>query len=375
MPTNTLFDLKQKNKLLTMTSWERGLPISRGKPLRFTLNTSYKCNFRCIMCQYHRKPEISKRVLNRQPVFSSDTYSIFLEEIFPTLIEAETTTVGEPFYSKFFKLTLQKAREFQVKLYTTTNGSLLTEKNIANIYDLLSTLVISIDGASKESYEKIRKKGDFDKLVKNIQRFMEIRLNSEIKPQVTFQMTLMNNNIEDLPKMIYLANEYGIDNVKAYHAYIYDEDMKNESLFFHKRRYNDNLQKAKEIAIRFGINVFLPKKFALKSKFNDLQNKTGFTKPPCRFLWTEGFLEPTGDITACFFPYKYKLGNINNNKFESVWNNDLYQELRRKVSLPIPHKYCKNCELRNTYLPNYSGSTVREDQFILTDDERLDFFR
>ena len=49
-----------------------------------------------------------------------------------------------------------------------------------------------MDGATKETYEKIRVKADFDKLMKNIKLFHEIRSEKkQVKPFIRIQMVKM----------------------------------------------------------------------------------------------------------------------------------------------------------------------------------------
>lgn len=368
-------ELKRRNKKLVLSSWDQGLSITKGMPLRFTLNTSYKCNLRCIMCQFHRTPKVSKRVVGREPKLKSDIYLSFLDDIFPTLIEAETTTVGEPFLSKHINLTVDKAREYDVKLYITTNGILLNKRNIEKVYNLMSTLVISIDGATKNVYERIRKKSNYNQLLANIEKFNEIRNSMDYKPKLTLQMTLLKDNIHELPLLVKLAHRVGADNVKAYHAYIYDVHFEEQSLFNFKEKFNNYRNQALNLAARLKITTFLPNEFGDSLIKLQSTSPLKFDKPPCRFLWSEGFLEPTGDLTACFFPYKFNIGNISNEKFIDIWNNGLYQDLRTKVSLPNPRNYCTNCVLRFTYIKGYDGAGISKQQFILSSDERLDFFR
>jgi len=359
--------IKKKNEKLALESWISGKLINEAMPVRFTLNLNHKCNLKCKMCQFHRNLEESDFYLKEKEDFPKDLFKKFADEVFPTLIEAETTTVGEPFLYKYFKEVINKALEYNVRLYVTTNGTLFFEKIINDLISVLSTLVISIDAVDSNLYEKIRKGASFQVIKKNISKYIEIiaSLNHEKKPEITFQMTLMHLNIAELPKMIKFAKEMGANNVKAYHAYIYDEDMKDESLFFHKELANHNFKLARILAQKERINLFIPKNFVINEKSVREINAKDFNKPPCRFLWTESFLEPTGDVSPCFFPTRFSIGNISNNTFYNIWNNERYQKLRQMVKLEPPIGYCNNCGLRYTYLNNYKGEGINSSQFLL----------
>jgi radical SAM protein with 4Fe4S-binding SPASM domain len=76
----------------------------------------------------------------------------------------------------------------QKGLYTRlhTNGSLLTEDLSRQVIQAgLDRLSFSFDGYEKQTYEKIRIGGDFDKTVSNIVRFLEIKKEARSKKPFT----------------------------------------------------------------------------------------------------------------------------------------------------------------------------------------------
>ena len=360
---------------MAQKSWRLGLTKINTMPIRFTLNTSYACNLNCIMCQFNRHgPFLNKR--GPQDI-SREIFEDFADQVFPTLIEAETTTTGEPFLDRHFKSIISKALEYGVKLYVTTNGSIFPDNIISDLIPVLSTLVISIDAVDPELYEKVRCGASFEHVKENTSKFMELRNNFSgmNKPEVTFQMTLMRSNIGELPKLVDFAAELGANTIKAYHAYIFDGALKSESLFFHKQLSNEMIKEAEKRAQKKKVKLNLPRKFTIGKESTTIFKSTDFSKPPCYFLWNESFLEPNGDISACFFPYRTPIGSICSHQFQEVWNNDNYQSLRKVVAEEPPKGFCNNCELRYTFSPKYHGSGIRESQFILFDDQRLKSFR
>ncbi len=375
MSTTDLQKIKERNRRIAYISWKRGDLINKAMPIRATLNTTLKCNLNCIMCQFHRNKKISERVIQNNDELHVDLFLDFADQVFPTLIEAETTTVGEPLLSSYLDEIIEKALEYNVLLYFTTNGLLLKEELISKLIPTLSNLVISIDAVNHKLYEKIRKGSCFAKLEKNIKKFIEIRNSCEkYKPELTLQMTLMKMNIEELPKMVQYANKIGANNVKAYHAYIFEKKMKNQSLFYHREIAEKFIKEAKTLGKKLGVNTFLPRFFP-ENCSNIYPDPIIFDFPPCFFLWYETFIEPNGDISPCFFPTRQKIGNIKERTFNEIWNNRQYQIMRREVIRQPPKGYCKNCELRYTYLKDYTGPGIIESQFILIDDKRARLYQ
>lgn len=376
MRSDELQKLKQRNKKAALDAWQEGKLIIPALPARMTLNLSTKCNLRCKMCQFHRKPEISNRVSTKLGELPKDIFEDFADQVFPTLTEAETTTIGEPMLSSYLPDIIAKAEEFAVKLYFTTNAHLLNEKVLDKLWPVLSTLVVSIDAVNPELYESIRIGGSFERVKTQILRFLEMKETIEIlpKPELTLQMTLMKSNIEELPKMVNLAAKVGADRVKAYHAYIYDEEMLEESLFFHKNLSNRFIEESKSLASKTGVKLMVPSLFNTEFIFSKQPKKHDFSIPPCLFLWTESFLEPTGEITPCFFPYRQPVGSIKKKKFYKIWNGRKYELLRKQISDEPPPKFCINCELRYTYLEDYKGPGINACQFLLTNDPTMKLY-
>ena len=95
---------------------------------------------------------------------------------------------------------------------TVTNGLLLNADISRRIIESgLDKVLFSIDGASEETYESIRKGGSYKKAVENIKEFLHIRnsLNSK-KPFVRVQMVKMDLNIHEVDRFMDIWKEYVI---------------------------------------------------------------------------------------------------------------------------------------------------------------------
>ena len=80
-----------------------------------------------------------------------------------------------------------------VKLYISTNASLLNEKRTRAIIDeeLIDVINFDIDGFKKETYEKIRLPLKFDKVVHNVRYFSNyLKEQKKKKPQT--RVTIIN---------------------------------------------------------------------------------------------------------------------------------------------------------------------------------------
>jgi MoaA/NifB/PqqE/SkfB family radical SAM enzyme len=79
----------------------------------------------------------------------------------------------------------------------------------------LKIIDVSLDAATKETYRKIRRY-DFDIPIKNIKAFISARNDKGASfPEISINMTLMRENIEEIRDFVKLANDLGVDAVRV----------------------------------------------------------------------------------------------------------------------------------------------------------------
>lgn len=145
-------------------------PVQKGLPRRLDLRLNGKCNLECIMCDVWKQPN----GLYDQ----SDLWTLGPEKIFPHLVEVDMLG-GEPFIQKdTFRFIDEVA---QVNESCTwgfiTNCSYNFNEKLRSTLDKIKIRHIhcSIDGISKDVYEKIRKNGTHEKTFATIREFVRYR--------------------------------------------------------------------------------------------------------------------------------------------------------------------------------------------------------
>jgi Predicted Fe-S oxidoreductases len=113
-----------------------------------------------------------------------------------------------------------------------TNATLLDEKASALIVDAgVSTVVISMDGATSGTYERIRRGADFERTRGNIMRFNEVkRRKGAEKPDLNLTFTLMRSNIDEIPGLVRLARSLDISRVNVKPLQVLLPEMREEGL-------------------------------------------------------------------------------------------------------------------------------------------------
>ena len=145
---------------------------------------------------------------NKKHFDINEKTSTEIEKLFPFL-EDITWSGGEVFLSKHFERLFDKASKYPNLSQTIlTNGLLINEKWAKKITKNKVTLIYSIDGATKEIYEKIRQGAKFNELIKRIRlinRYIK-RNKSETKKIIHF--TVMRTNYKEMEKMVDFAKKY-----------------------------------------------------------------------------------------------------------------------------------------------------------------------
>jgi MoaA/NifB/PqqE/SkfB family radical SAM enzyme len=144
--------------------------IQDAYPRRLDLRLNGKCNLECIMCDVWKQPN--------GLYDNSDLWTDGPERIFPYLIEVDMLG-GEPFIQKdtFRFIDAVAAVNSQCRWGFITNCSYNFNEKIEQSLDKIELrhIHLSLDGVSKNVYEKIRKNASFEKTFATIESYINYR--------------------------------------------------------------------------------------------------------------------------------------------------------------------------------------------------------
>lgn len=312
-------------------------------PSYIEVEVTTRCNLKCIICEhtYWQEP-------NRDMSF--EEFKSIIDQ-FPKLKWIGLTGIGESFINKDFMKMLRyvKEKNIFVELYDTFY---FIDKNTAKelIEMGIDKIFISLDAATKETYEKIRVGSDFERVVNNLKNFF--RFKKEMKayfPQVAFHYIINKLNLQEIPQ--YIERVYYLsqgENISIQFSRMLHEFKEVEDLFVEVpaeiiQRAN---KKAEELSIELVWSADVP------------QSKPKISK--CA-EWTMPFIFVTGHVIPCCagneaghrdFQKETALGNIFEKSFKEIWRGEKYKNLRKMLSqnkIPLP---CRNCCLYETKSKN-----------------------
>ena len=282
-------------------------------PIHLDIEATSACNFLCTMCP--RTEMMEKKTFWKVENFDMKSYENIITTGVPLgLKSVKFQYLGEPLVNKHLVKMIKFAKKAGVEdVMFNTNASLLDEKKSREIIlSGVDKIFFSFDSPYREEFNKIRVKGDYDLVLKNIKNFMKVK--KELKsdtPITRVQMVLMKDNQREWEDFQKLFSNL-VDTI-AYIDYL-DHGIQNK----HKEKG----------VVKIG---------SRKKKFC------------CPQLWQRMFVHPDGVVTPCCLDSSREMvmGNIKENSIKDIWKNELYQDMREKHMNgkidEIPT--CRNCPL------------------------------
>jgi len=201
-----------ENANLAMAEYRAGVSVVRSTPALMTLETSSRCNLRCVMCPQSINAVDRPRHLDEEVV-------IKLERFIRQTTQLQLHGIGEPLASPSFWKSLKLVPDACDKdISINTNLTVLDDKRLDELLASPVKLVnVSLDAACPETYRKIRG-FSFDEVIGNIRRLVAgRRAVGKSTPHLWLNMTLMRSNIEEVLEFIELAASLDADAVCLWH--------------------------------------------------------------------------------------------------------------------------------------------------------------
>jgi len=225
------------------------------------------------------------------------------------------------------------------------NGTLLNEskRHILLRSSIFKKVRISFDGATKATFEVIRRGANFDHVVANIAALVAEKNRIGCDIIIEFNCTVMKQNISELPHLIKFAADLGINSVSTHKLSPDDYGIIEDS--YHDKLI-ENMQKASELAselkLEFSGQVY--------DSGNSLDHYLGEKFKLCGLLNEPLLLTMSSDgklNTPCCQVLS-PLGNLLEESFESIKRSRKFSFMLNCFSSTCD-RICKQCYLYQKY--------------------------
>ncbi len=318
-----------------------------------------QCNLRCTMCPIQFRQDGPPY---GPPAFMAfDTFRRLIDQ-FPTLQELHLQGLGEPMmHPRFFDM-VEYAAGRGVRVSTNSNLTLLNPARAARAVSCgLDTVCVSIDGASAETYERIRVRSRFERVLRGLELLLAARERAgSALPHLRLVMVAMRQNLHELPAIVRLAHQWQFESIFVQHLC---HDFGESSLPAHYRPMRDYVDaqtllhedpariehffsEARTVARELGIELRLP-------RTRPRVHPTGTPGPErCDWPWRGAYVSYQGLAMPCCMvatPDRINFGSMAERGVEAVWNSPAFERFRAQLSSDEPPEVCRSCSV-------YSGT-------------------
>jgi len=300
-------------------------------PLSVDVELANGCNFRCIMCQ-----QSTEWLAKKDEHFMSwDTLTSVVEEcvnigVYSMKVNWRGESTLDPDCGdKICFIKRSGIHEVQMN----TNASRLTKELNSKLLVGLDRIIFSCDGISKDTYNNIRRGGDFSTFLKNVTQFRRMRDERDKKlgmfnprkglPVIRINMAVMEQN------------HHEVEDFKVLFRGIADE------VFFN--------------------SVYRPQG---SSETQNKGQKRISKRKGCPQIYQRMIVDVLGNVMPCCVDYQEMLnmGNVGQDSISRIWNS-------RQSAIRYVHnnhngrslKGCKNCDNFSLASKDKSGEIVWTD--------------
>jgi len=314
-----------KESLITKAKTVLHAPKTYLSPPNFVqIESTTKCNMKCKQCI---------RGLGDNYDMSFELYKSIVDQLNCTRFgtqHVDLTGVGEPLLNPYLISMVEYAKKKSFRVSFTSNFMLMNQSKAIDVINSgVDYLYISVDGANKDTYEKIRVGANYEELISNIEHFMEVKreLNT-IKPSLRFYVALQDDNVKEIQDIIELASRLGINLVNFNRLVIPGKE--HWTIEIPVMNIWKNLPDNKVIGRRaIPLRIYQPC-VALKG---------------C-FITYDGKILPCNNITQMISRKEYGsfyFGDLTEKNLYDIWFSSDYRKFRVNLTRGVRPKFCEYC--------------------------------
>lgn len=299
------------------------------------------CNHSCVFCA-------NSKMTRKKGAINETFLKRLLKEAHDEGVnEVGFYATGEPFISNNLNQYVGWAKDIGYQyVYLTTNGALATPERVKPVLDAgLDSIKFSINAGSRETYNMIHGKDEFNKVMENLAFVAKYRRDKALDLKIYAS---------------FIATKYTKKEENQYKKKV--EDLVDEIVF---------LDVGNQGGMMYEINELL----ALET--GKYQEKS----LPCSLLFNSINITYEGYLTACCIDFQGYLvvADLNNMSLREAWYCKTFKELREKhLTNSIEHTLCYNCiynkneevePLKNEYATPYHAKSFMKNNEVK---ERID---
>ena len=319
-------------------------------PVCLYLEVTNRCNLLCETCPR------TFETLEPPADMSWDLFTRIVDQV-PNVARVVLHGVGEPMLVKDLPRMVRYLKDRGTYVLFNTNGTLMQPKRFRELIETgLDELRVSLDAADRASYRRVRGKDFFDRIVRDVGKFVAFqKASGATTPRVSLWLTGLKETVDQLPAFVRLAAEMGVTEVHLQRL-VFDEagyGMARADLsLFESARAEETEAIAEAEALGRSLGVTLDASGATEPGIS-LKRQEDRAWATCRRPWSLMYFTAHGRaLPCCIAPFSvrgysnYTLGDATQATLREIWNGEAYRDFRTSLLSDAPPAPCGNCGLR-----------------------------
>lgn len=330
----------------------RGVSDPPRLPGHLQLEVTSACNLSCAMCLVSYRPPVN-RTAGAMP------FALFqrLVDGTPGLRRLTLQGLGEPLLQPHLMKMVEYAKSRDIEVGFNTNAMLLSRARADQLVALgLDWLHVSLDGATAHTYEKIRSGADFQRVADNLSGLQDSRRKAgTAKPWVRVVFVAMRRNVEELPDLVRLLGDWGVDELHVQglshdfadtdpaggyagiRAFAHAESLEHAN----QQDIGHIFSRARQQAADSGVQLRLPNPQSALPRRRPGQ-------PGCSWPWDAAYVTSSGTVQPCCMVMgddRVSMGSLTDADLAEIWGGQAYSDFRSALLTDNPPEVCAGCSL------------------------------
>ena len=309
-PTNKIFFHPE-----VLTKFMNG---SRIYPISIEMDLSDQCNLKCNWCRYAEghKPNIMSHELAKKILWEAQSLGVK---------SVVYSGGGEPLLNPEFEFITKTAALARLDQGIYTNGCFVNAQ--IEPLSLMKFVYISLDAATKETYERIKHSDQFERVLRNIRRLTE----QKGKAKVGLGFLISPENSDEIEMFAEFLHQFDVDYIHYRPAIIDNID---------KRWLRPVIRRLQKVEGR--------RTLVANYKFQELLNGGKRTYKECLGHYFLSGITADGSVWLCLnhrYHEQFKLGDANTETLYEIWRGKRIREVEKRLDISKCPVLCRPHEL------------------------------
>ena len=301
-------------------------------PYRYTVDATNTCNLRCPLC-----PTGLGILKRKRGLIQIADFQHIVDEIAPWCYLLELYNWGEPFLHPGIFDMIRYAHQRRIVVRLSSNLNYFSEEMARKTVEAgLGSIIVAVDGATEESYQRYRRRGKLETVLRNLRYLAEAkRANNADHPLIMVRMLINRYNEAEVETLREMIMDSGADVFVTGDLFIDTTDVAQRQEWLPTDAKNSPYE----------------------YEGDDILQKAMENRWRCSDLWESMTINWDGGIAPCCWVHNHEhdFGNALQQLIRDIWNGDAYVSARRVFANGGPQTgpqevICTTCRGHPRYL-------------------------